>query len=375
METKRTKIMLVDDNMANLKMGKSLLADKYEVYPAQSAEKMFQLMEKIVPDLILLDIEMPDASGYDAIKILKSKKKSRDIPVIFLTSKRDEKSEYIGLSLGAIDYIFKPFSAPLLLRRIENHLLIEAQKDELSDYNDNLEKMVEKKTAEIFELQNSVLDTVSELIESRDGITGGHITRTQKYLEIFIEQLIKENVYSADVTHWNLDFLLPSAKLHDIGKIAIADSILNKRGTLTGEEFEKMKLHVPIGVAIIERIKRGMKNHEFLDHAKIFAGTHHERWNGSGYPDGLKGEGIPLLGRLMAVVDVYDALISTRPYKRPLSTQEADDIIEAGSGTHFEPALVEVFHTVSGRFSEIAEKERPIDLQKGLLDELMAKLA
>jgi putative two-component system response regulator len=356
MENKRQKIMLVDDNMANLAMGKNMLKDAYEVYAIPSAAKLFEILEHVTPDLILLDIMMPEMDGYEAIRQLKADSNRADIPVIFLTSKTDERSELEGLSLGAIDYVAKPFSAPLLLKRIENHLLIVSQRKELKNYNDNLQEMVRSKTGQVVALQNAVLSTVAEMVEFRDNMTGGHVTRTQMYLDLLVNTLLNEKIYADEVSSWDLDFLVPSAQLHDVGKVAISDAILNKPGKLTPEEFEEMKKHVTIGVEAIDRIAKKTRGHAFLRHARVIAGTHHEKWDGSGYPAGLREREIPLEGRLMAIADVYDALISKRPYKQPLSAREAERIIEAGRGTHFDPVLIDVFRMVSAYFAVIAEE-------------------
>jgi putative two-component system response regulator len=378
MKNNRGKIILVDDNMANLSMGKNMLKTFYEVYPVPSAEKLFECLERFIPDLILLDIEMPVMNGYETIRRLKDTAKFSDIPVIFLTSKNDEGSELQGLSLGAVDYVSKPFSAPLLMKRLETHLLLAVQKRELKMRNDNLQAMISEKTKQIIDLENAVLNIVAELVEFRDSITGGHVFRTQKYLQFLIERMVEEDVYTEEIGEWDLEFLLSSAQLHDVGKIAISDTILNKPGKLTDEEFETMKTHVIIGVDAIERIEATTSEHEFLHHAKIIAGTHHEKWDGSGYPWGLSGGNIPLEGRLMAIADVYDALISARPYKPPMSVQEAEAIIEAGRGKHFDPVLVDVFHKTSDRFAEIVshyngemamlrDREEMEDLQQDLV--------
>jgi len=354
----RKKIVLVDDNMANLTLGKTMLRTFYEVYPAPSAAKMFELLKHIDADMILLDIMMPDMDGFEAIKVLKSDKELMDIPVIFLTSKNDEGSEIEGFNLGAIDYVYKPFSAPLLLKRIEIHLLIESQRKQLRGLNENLAAKVNKKTERILGLENSVMSTVAELVEFRDDITGGHIYRTQKYLEILIKQMLEDKVYDSQVSKWDLEYVLPSAQLHDVGKIAISDNILKKQGPLTPEEFEVMKTHAAVGVEIIERITQNAEENDFLKHAMIIAGTHQEKWNGSGYPVGLRGEDIPLEGRLMAIADVYDALISVRPYKKAMSKDEAKRIMIEESGSHFDPALIKVFEKVADQFAEVAEENR-----------------
>jgi putative two-component system response regulator len=187
-------------------------------------------------------------------------------------------------------------------------------------------------------------------------VTGGHVSRTQEYLKCLIEQLLEEGIYAREVSEWDLDLLISSAQLHDVGKIGISDALLNKPEKLSDDEFETMKMHVTIGVDVIERMEALTAEHEFWRYAKIIAGTHHEKWDGTGYPLGLSGKNIPLEGRLMAIADVYDALISTRPYKKPLSVAEAKKIIEAGRGKHFEPILIDVFHKVSDRFAEIVKR-------------------
>ncbi|MDR0452896.1 MAG: response regulator [Treponema sp.] len=355
MSKDRQVIMLVDDNMANLATAKLMLKGFYEVYPIPSGEKLFAILEKVVPDLILLDVEMSGMSGYQVLEKLRADAQTQDIPVIFLTAKSDAGSELRGLTLGAIDYIFKPFSPILLRKRIENHLLLAAQKKQLKDYNDNLQKMVEERTGQVVKLQNAILQTVAELVEFRDNTTGGHIGRTQRYLKLLVDKLIQERIYEEEVSRWNQEFLVPSAQLHDVGKIGIPDSILNKPGRLTPDEFEIMKNHTTIGKAAIDEIMRITKEHDFLAHAGIFAYTHHEKWDGSGYPRGLKGDAIPLQGRLMAIADVYDALIAARPYKKPISTDDAKRIMLEGRGSHFDPVLADLFDSLSDEFAQIAK--------------------
>ncbi|MDR0439986.1 MAG: response regulator [Candidatus Accumulibacter sp.] len=355
---KRAKIMFVDDDMSNLILGKNMLKDHYEVYPLPSSAKLFETLEHVVPDLILLDIEMPEMNGYETMRRLQTDERLAEIPVIFVTVRTDEGSELEGLSLGAIDYVFKPFSAPLLLKRIENHLLTALQKKNLALYNADLQGLVRQQTGHIIELQNSVLGTVADLVEFRDDVTGGHINRTREYLRLLIEALKREHVYREQVSAWDINLLLSSSQLHDVGKIAINDAILNKPGKLTPEEFTIMKTHVAIGLNIIEKIEQKTAEHAFLRHARTFIATHHEKWDGSGYPLGLRGEDIPLEGRLMAIADVYDALISKRPYKPPFGTPEAARIIIENSGTHFDPSLVQVFRRAIDDFARIVEKER-----------------
>jgi putative two-component system response regulator len=355
MDAAREKIVLVDDNITNLMLGKNILTEKYDIFTVPSGEKLFLLLGKIKPDLILLDIEMPEMNGYEVIKKLKADPEAAPIPVIFLTAKNDSSSELEGLTLGAIDYISKPFSPPLLLKRIELHLLVESQKEELVDYNNNLQQMVREKTKTVLDMQNSVLKTVANLVEHRDEITGGHVERTKGYLAILLDAMIAQHLYQDEVKSWDREFFLQSSQLHDLGKISIQDSILLKPGKLTPEEFEIMKNHSIFGVKIIEKIEKETPESSFLTYAKIFAGTHHEKWNGTGYPYGLKEGNIPLPGRMMAIADVYDALISIRPYKKPFTHQEAVGIIAEGKGTHFEPDLADLFLTVSDNFARLVK--------------------
>ena len=356
MTYQRSKIIVVDDNATNLTACKSILKPFYGVYPAQSALKMFELLEMVHPDLILLDVDMPNMNGYEAAELLKGNEKYRNIPIIFLTARRDEESEVKGLSLGAVDYIFKPFVSQPLLKRIETHLsLIECQ-NELREQNKLIQKMLALKTGQVSHLQNAVLEIVADLVEFRDNVTGGHVNRTQRLLRCIIDKLIEEGIYHNDTDSWSLDYVLPSAQLHDVGKIGISDAILNKPGRLTPEEFDIMKTHVQIGVDAISHMEQITDDPGFFAHAKAFAGMHHEKWDGSGYPYGLHGLEIPLEGRLMALVDVYDALISTRPYKPPFTIEQANSIITEGRGTHFDPQLVDVFRAVSHQFAEIVRE-------------------
>ena len=357
----RSKIILVDDNMTNLAMGKNILSTFHQVIPLPSAEEMFEALNKVIPDLILLDIDMPVMNGYEAIKKLKAEPRYADIPVIFLTALDDVDNELEGFDLGAVDYITKPFSAALLLKRIEKELLIVRQRKELleaharlKDYADNLDKKVHEKTREVLNLQNAILTTVADLVEFRDKLTGGHITRTQRYLKALTDELIDEGIYEEEISQWDMGFFLPSAQLHDVGKIAISDTILNKPDRLSPEEFEIMRTHVSVGVDAIEKIISNTTEHSFLNHALRITGTHHEKWDGTGYPIGLKGNNIPLEGRLMAIADVYDALISERPYKKEYAHEEACRIIENASGSHFDPVLVNVFKKVEDKFERIA---------------------
>ncbi|MDR1841287.1 MAG: response regulator [Holophagales bacterium] len=365
MDDERAIVMVVDDNIANLKVAKNALVQSFNVFTVPSAAKMFDMLERNIPHLILLDIDMPEMDGFDAIKILKAKPITQNIPVVFLTARGDPENELKGLAMGAVDYISKPFMPQLLHKRVELHITVEAQKyrleeqakelearvGEIKHFNENLQQMVDEKTEEVIKLQNAILRSVADMVESRDDATGGHIGRTQHFLKALIDGLDNLGLYRDRMHEWDVNLMLESSQLHDVGKIAISDNILKKPGKLTSEEFDEMKRHVDYGVSIIERIEDEASGADFLKYARVFAGTHHEKWDGSGYPHGLSGEQIPLPGRLMAIADVYDALTSDRPYKKAFPHEEAVRIIREGKGTHFDPILVDVFEKVAAQFA------------------------
>jgi len=329
-------IFAVDDSETNRIKAKSALDKNYAVFALPSAEKMFKLLDKVTPDLILLDIDMPEMNGFQAMEALKSHPRHNTIPVIFLTAKKDSIDEIRGFEMGVIDFISKPFSPPVLIRRIQTHL--------------EIDEMVKQSLAEVTSLHYTVISVIANLVENRDMVTGGHIERTQQYLEILVKELMRTGVYEEEISDWDMSIVLPSSQLHDVGKISISDNILNKPGKLTDEEFEAIKRHSSEGERIIDEIIRKTRAGDFLLHAKKFAGYHHEKWNGRGYPYGLSGENIPLEGRIMAIADVYDALVSERPYKKAFTHEQAVDIIEKDSGTHFDPKIVTAFLNVSDDF-------------------------
>ena len=362
MGTSRSTIIMVDDNLTNLTVGKNMLKTFYQVIPLPSAKAMFETLEEVVPDLILLAIEMPDMDGYEAIKGLKADAGWKDIPVIFLTAKDDSDSEVEGLDRGAVDYITKPFSAPLLLKRIEKELLLVKQKEdlletqsELTYHLENLVKLVQTKAETVNKMQNAVFNTVIDMVEFRDKYTGRHMARTQRYLETLLNEMLKKGVYVDILSDWDIVTVLTAAKLYDIGKIAVPDSILGKPAKFTEDEFESMKSHVAAGVDAIERIIKKTGDENFFNHAIRMAGTHHENWDGSGYPIGLRGQNIPLEGRLLAIAGAYDALISERYHKEALPHDEACKIIQEGAGKQFDPAIVEIFNNMKDKFEEISK--------------------
>lgn len=358
---KREPIIIVDDDIANLKAGKAALSKKYDVLTLPSAAKMFEVLPRVSPPLILLDVDMPDMDGYEALKMLQGHEDTRKIPVIFLTGKTDHVNELEGLRLGAVDYISKPFLPELLMKRVEVRLSFEEQRKQLEEYsagllsfNETLQDVVEQKAQSMRQLQSAILQTVADLVERRDGNTGGHIERTQSYLRILITALQGHEKYGKQIETWDVDLLVHSSQLHDVGKISISDAILKKPGKLTPEEFGEMKKHTTYGEEIIEEMMSLSVEKDFLRYAKELAATHHERWDGTGYHRGLAGEDIPLSGRLMSIADVYDALVSERPYKHPFTHEEAVQIIVDGKGTQFDPTLVDVFEQLTDKFAAVS---------------------
>jgi putative two-component system response regulator len=333
-------IFVVDDSDTNLAMAEDALEDQYNAMTLPSAAKMFTLLEKVRPDLILLDIDMPEMDGFEALHRLKSHEMYANIPVIFLTSLTDTAVEVRCFEMGAVDFIAKPFAAIVLQNRIKTHL--------------SIDELIRKRTSQLQRLQNSIVYVMADMVESRDKSTGGHIERTTAYIKILMDALIERGVYIEELRNWDLDVASSSARLHDVGKIAISDTILNKPGKLTNAEYEEMKTHTTIGERNIDRIVTRTGDEAFLHHAKLFAGYHHERWNGTGYPRKLRGTAIPLQGRILAVADVYDALVSVRPYKNAFTTEEAESIIEESANTHFDPNIVDVFMEVKDRFQEVS---------------------
>jgi putative two-component system response regulator len=334
-------IFVVDDSDTNLSMAEDALERHYRVMTVPSAPKMFLLLEKIMPDLILLDIEMPEMNGFDALRRLKANSSWETIPVMFLTGRTDASVEVRGFELGAVDFVAKPFSAPVLLNRIKTHL--------------NIDDIIRERTNQLQWLKNGIVSVLADMVENRDKGTGGHIERTTTYIRILIGAMLERGIYVNEINKWDIETVISSARMHDLGKISISDTIVNKPGKLSEEEYETMKTHAMEGERIIDQIIDRTGEGEFLRSAKLFAGYHHERWDGSGYPRGLAGEEIPLQGRIMAIVDVYDALVSERPYKKAFTDEEAIKIIMDNAGTQYDPKIAEVFYEIREQFVAVRE--------------------
>ncbi len=373
----RATILVVDDTPDNLSVISELLKDTYKVKVANNGERALKSVQGAKPDLILLDIMMPGLSGYDVIRELKADPESRNIPVIFLTAMSAAEDEAKGLELGAADYITKPISPPIVLARVKTQLQNKAVADFLRDQNAYLEAEVAKRTREISAIQDVTILAMASLAETRDSDTGNHIRRTQFYIKALAEKLKTHPRFGYFLSDETIDLLFKSAPLHDIGKVGIPDRILLKPGRFTPDEFEIMKTHTTLGRDAIEHAEKRLGVQvEFLHLAKEIAYSHQEKWDGSGYPTGAGGDDIPISARLMAVADVYDALISRRVYKEGMSHEKAMAIMVEGKGLHFDPdvadALVELqeeFRAIAARFADsdmdMAEKARQIALIRG----------
>lgn len=351
-------ILVVDDTPANLSLMTELLESDYKVKVASNGARALKIAQSDTPpDLILLDIMMPEMDGYEVCRRLKESEQTRDIPVIFLTANNEMRHEQAGLEMGAVDYFTKPISPPIVLTRVRNHLSLKAAADFLKDKNSFLEQEVSRRMEEVRDIQDVTILTMASLAETRDNETGNHIVRTQHYVRLLARQLQSHPRFTAQLDDAAIDLLFKSAPLHDIGKVGIPDSILLKPGKLTAEEFEVMKTHTTLGKVAIEAAEQRLGKHvPFLRCAKEIAYSHQEKWDGSGYPEGLVGEAIPLSARLMAIADVYDALISRRVYKPAFSHEEAMEIIEEGRGRHFDPDLVDAFIAIQCECHQIAQQ-------------------
>jgi len=354
----KSTVLVIDDTPANLTMMSALLKDHYKVKLANSGERGLAIvLSDTPPDLVLLDIMMPEMDGYEVCERIKQNPSTRDLPVIFLTAKTEIEDETHGFELGAVDYILKPISPPIVLARVKNHLALKAAADFLRDKSAYLENEVRRRTEELVAIQDVTIQIVTSLAETRDHETGNHIRRTQFYVKTLAEKLKNHPRFAPFLDEHEIQMMYKSAPLHDIGKIGIPDEILLKPGKFEPHEFEIMKTHTTLGLqAILQAEKELGIEVSFLKYAKEIALSHQEKWNGSGYPQGLAGEAIPLSARLMAIADVYDALISRRVYKEGMGHEKAIAIMSEGRGTHFDPDIFDAFLELQPEFQEIAHR-------------------
>ena len=351
-----TTILIVDDTPDNISLLSELLQPHYRVRAANSGARALQVAKSHPqPDLILLDVMMPDMDGYDVIARLKADPHTAEIPVIFVTALESSFDEEHGLALGAVDYIAKPIKPAIVLARVKTHLELKEARDWLKDRNSVLEAEVALRLEENQIIQDVSIRALAHLAEIRDNETGNHLARTQRYVRTLATALRGHPRFVDFLDQHGIDLLAKSALLHDIGKVGIPDHILLKPGKLTPDEFEIMKGHAELGYQAIRQAEQdNERNIEFLALAKAIARHHHEKWDGSGYPMGLAGDAIPIAARLMALADVFDALISRRSYKPPLLFERAVAIISESRGSHFDPDIVDAFLDCQDNFRDIA---------------------
>lgn len=388
-DKQKSTILVVDDTPDNLKLMSGLLKDDYKVKIANRGEFALEIAKsEPQPDLILLDIMMPEMDGYAVCVHLKANPRTEHIPVIFLTAKTEVADETKGFELGAVDYITKPINPQIVLSRVAAHLSLKKMQDMLRDENSIMKKMqeflcdqnsfleseVQKRTAEINAIQDVTIHAMASLAETRDSDTGNHIRRTQQYVKVLAKKLVTYPHFAEFLGQEKIiEMLFKSAPLHDIGKVGIPDRILLKPGKFTPEEFEIMKTHTTLGRNAILHAERDLGLEvPFLKYAKEIAFYHHEKWDGSGYPMGLAGNDIPISARLMAIADVYDALISRRVYKTGISHEKAVSIISEGKGTYFDPNMVEAFLELQDEFEAIAQQYADLDIDIARKAEYMA---
>lgn len=356
----KPQILIVDDVPDNLKLASALLRDKYRVKVANNGARALAIAQgEDAPDLILLDVMMPEMDGYETCQRLKANSVSREIPVIFLTAKVEAEDEEKGLKLGAVDYIQKPFVPFVMLARCEAQLRLKASADFLRDQAEFLEKEVNRRTREISVFQDISIHAMVSMAETRDNETGNHLLRTKNYIRALALKLRDRPHFKAKLSEPYINLLVKSAPLHDIGKVGIPDAILRKNDRLTPEETRIMHTHPLLGYEAIVQAEEALESEViFFSCAKEIIRHHHEKWDGSGYPDGLAGESIPLSARLMAIADVYDALVSKRVYKEGMNHEDSFALIREGRGKHFDPELVDAFLAIPDEIQAIARRWR-----------------
>ena len=354
----RATLLVVDDHPGNLTNLIEMLDRDYALRIAKSGREALEVaVSSAPPDLILLDIMMPEMDGFDVLDALQRNQRTRGIPVIFVTAKDQTQDEELGFERGAVDYVTKPVRPGILRARIRNQIELKRARDALASHNQQLQSEVARRREEVRLIQSMSVDALTELAKIRDNETGNHIQRTQEYVRVLATRLLKHPRHEHDLDMQKVDMIAKSAPLHDIGKVGIPDSILLKPGKLTPDEWEIMKTHAALGAEALEMAeRRSAEPSPYLHFAKQIARHHHEKWDGTGYPDRLSGEAIPLAARLMAVADVFDALISKRVYKPSWSYRDSMDSILAGSHTHFDPVVVEAFEATFDQCVAIAEQ-------------------
>ena len=350
MSAGKSRVLIVDDARENLDLLSSILSDQYDVMAAPSGEFALKIMASKKPDIVLLDVSMPGMSGFDVLQYMKNTPGLANIPVIFVTGESDADSEEFGLLLGAVDYVKKPYNSSIIGIRVRNHI-------ELKTYRDGLEELVRKRTEEVVASRDTVIFGMSLCAESRDKVTGTHIQKIKWYTSLIVDKMVE--LFPSEITKDYAEETVMFSPLHDVGKVSVADSILNKNGKLTDEEFREMQRHTVNGAELLKETKTMYQgNRHMLNTAVEIAEFHHEKYDGTGYPHGLKAAEIPLSARIIALADIYDALRSERPYKAAFTHAQATEIILKGDGrtkpSHFDPMVLEVFDLLSEDFEAIS---------------------
>ena len=350
----KSSIMVVDDTPANLKLLDDMLRRRgYRVLAFPRGDLALKAVAKIQPDLILLDIMMPGMDGFEVCRRLKADETTREIPVLFISALNETTDKLKAFSVGGVDYVTKPFQFEEVQARVETHLKLRRLQHEMERYNRELENLVREKVKEIYESQMATIFALAKLAERRDDETGKHVERTRTFCRLLAENLRQNGHYGEIIDSAYIETIFRTAPLHDIGKVGIPDNILLKPGRLTKGECEVMKTHAAIGAQTLESVRRQYPQNDFIRVGVAIARSHHEKWDGSGYPDGLAGEAIPLCARIMALADVYDALRSKRPYKDPFDHERSCQIIAEGAGSHFDPLVAKAFMSMNEKFAEI----------------------
>lgn len=339
------KVLIIDDNGINLRTAKEALDDYYEVITVNSCKMALRYLEQHTPDIILLDIQMPEIDGFETMAAIRSLPQTEDTPIIFLTAQNNIDDEIRGLELGAVDYIHKPFQPQIMRMRIRTQLA-------LANYQDHLEDIIIQKTEQVARVETALVASLNDLLDIRDGITGSHVRRTAKYFEFLLNALDKAHTFPETITPDYKARLLRGAPLHDLGKVGISDNTLLKPSHLSPEEMEFMRQHSTFGGQALAHAVEIVGEDSFLNDARDMAYYHHEKWNGAGYPKGLSGEEIPLSARILAVADVYDALTSQRTYKNAFSHEKAVSILLDEDGISFDPRIMQVFREIEYQFAE-----------------------
>jgi len=357
MNEEQASIMVIDDTPANLELLQEMLQAKgYRVLSFPSGKLALSAAAKQHPDLILLDIRMPEMDGFEVCERFKADEALKDIPILFISALSETEDKVKAFSVGGLDYVTKPFQFEELHARVKTHLRMRKMQIELEKHNFHLEELVEKKVREISDSQLATILAISKMAEARDDETGQHIERTRTFCKVLAEKLRENSRYTKAITAAYVENIYHASPLHDIGKVGIPDNILLKPGKLTSEEFEIMKNHTLIGVRTLKAAHSKYPNNYFINMGIAIASSHHEKWDGSGYPHGLAGEDIPLSARIMAVADVYDALRSKRPYKPAFTHEKSCEIILEGTGKHFDPDVIDAFKSLESIFAEIHER-------------------